>query len=204
VNPRSRARDPKLARALLITAECDETTSFLSGWVTDIRDDLYAKRHELAVLAGVGACVAGVPEAAKWADYIIYLGHGADDALVLLHGNPKFQPSLDINSLASRPLYATACRAWNKLGVSYGGPFVGYDQDFRFNVLNEAEFGEVIRLSIRDFVAGQPTHTLASTLGAHWSSLANDFTVGRLRTNRDSKQAGSDATHNARCVQHKP
>jgi hypothetical protein len=203
-----------MATVLALATRYDEATLYTYTWAADLQQELIQQGHACMFLDGGAVCLQGslLRDAISAADYVIFYGHGLQDELTALppqaHGPTT--PLVDVGSvqiLAGRPVYAGCCHSLGGLGRAYaasGGTYIGYDNTFGFEFMNERYFKDVVNLSVSAFVNGQPPMDVTSDLRAAWQSLRDEFFSGRLRHNRNAVMASHLAQDNANRIGHLP
>jgi hypothetical protein len=120
---------------------------------------------------------------------------------------------IDVNTVdrfADCGIYAGCSSSLVNLGSAYArkfpqGQYVGYRDEFSFEVTNRNLFRDVVNASILGFVKGAPAAEVHADLKTAWERLRDDFLPpGRYSHNRNAVMASQRAAENAERVGHEP
>jgi hypothetical protein len=122
-------------------------------------------------------------------------------------------PLIDVNSVEGFDdcgAYAGCSFSLENLGSAYAqkfprGQYVGYRDEFSFEVTNRNLFRDVVNASIVEFVRGTSAAQIDADLKAAWERLRDDFLPpGRYSHNRNAVMASQRAAENAERIGHAP
>jgi hypothetical protein len=210
-----------MTNVLILATLYDKNSFYTYQWAAALRSDLARRKNTTCLLYDASAFYSvgtGLPDAVSRADFVIFYGHGSNDAWIAL---PEFQsastsvaaaPLVDSNTvkaLDGRGVYAGCCWSLNGLGQSYGamfpsGAYIGYSHEFGFEEANEGYFKDVVNQSIVSFITGDPSSKVVGDLQSEWRSLRDRFASGSLKHRPNAVMAAYTADLNEQRIGKRP
>jgi hypothetical protein len=206
------------AAVLILASNYDAGSFYTYEWARKLHESLVTRGHTALLLRTEALCRSdsSLTDAIAAAQCVVFYGHGTTKQWTALPGAPGGNaPALidvtTVGRLAERRIYAACCPSLLELGSAYAktfpqGEYVGYSDEFSFEVTNRELFGEVVNGSIAAFVEGAPAVRVCADLKREWERLRDDFLPpGRYSHNRNAVMAAQRAADNAaRIAQESP
>jgi hypothetical protein len=205
------------AAVLIVASSYDTGTFYTSEWARALHVDLITQGHTALFLPTESVCRAdsSFGDAMKAAHFVIFYGNGTKDQWNAMPGEPGASaiPLIDLDTVdrfAGCGVYAACSPSLVNLGSAYArrfphGQYVGYRDDFSFEVTNRNLFRDVVNASIVWFIKGTPAAEVHADLKTAWERLRDDFLPpGRYSHNRNAVMASQRAAENAERVGHEP
>jgi hypothetical protein len=202
---------------LILASSYDAGTFYTSDWAHALHADLVRQGHTALYLPTelLSRSDSALADAIAAAQYVVFYGNGTKDQLNAVPGAPGANavPLIDVNTVdrfAGRAVYAGCGLSLVGLGSAYAvrfpdGQYVGYRDEFSFEVTNRNLFRDVVNASIAGFVKGTPAAQVHEDLKIAWERLRDDFLPpGRYSQNRNAVMASQRAADNAQRVGHEP
>ena len=204
--------------AVLILASSYDTGSFYTyEWARALHEDLVTQGYTTLLVETEALCRASssFTDAIAAAHYVVFYGHGTTDEWTAIPGasGERAVPLIDVNTVdqfADRGVYAACCHSLVNLGSAYArkfpqGEYVGYSDEFSFEVTNRNLFRDIVNASIVGFIKGTPAAQIHADLKNEWERLRDDFLPpGRYQHNRNAVMASQRAADNAARIGHEP
>ena len=177
-----------MTKFILIRPNYDEATSMTNAWARDLckSSQLAADLNaELATEANLRLAMQRHSEV----KLIAFYGHGESDnlrahwdgispATAVIH---TVGPGVLPNELSGYWIYAVACHAGLKLGVSLvaaGCEFIGYRRQFGAPTGFENYAQTVVNTGLLAWLSGKTKSEVFSQLANDWDTLADEFSTG--------------------------
>jgi hypothetical protein len=202
---------------LILTSSFDAGTFYTSEWARALHADLVTQGHTALLLPTEFVCRSdsALVDAIAAAGYVVFYGNGTQDQWNAIPGSPGASavPLIDRNTvdrLAGRGVYAGCGFSLAGLGSAYAamfpqGQYVGYRDEFGFEVTNRNLFRDVVNASILGFIKGTPASQVHIDLKIAWERLRDDFLPpGPYSHNRNAVMASQRAAANAEGIGHEP
>lgn len=205
------------AAVLILASSYDTGTHYTHQWARALHTDLVTQGHIALFLETETVCRtnSALTDAIAAAQYIVFYGNGSKDAWTAIPGDTADGgvPLIDVNTverLADCGIYAGCSSSLVNLGSAYArefpqGDYVGYRDEFSFEVTNRNLFRDVVNASILRFVKGATAADVCVDLRTAWERLRDDFLPpGRYSHNRNAVMAAQRAAENAERIGHLP
>ncbi len=203
------------ASVLLLSTCYDIASYYTHQWAQHLQADLVKMGHKCLLIDSVGLCLEGrgLRDSIRCVDYIVFFGHGENDKWIalpeLLSRQAKpLVSAQDVSILQGRKVYAGCCWSVNDLGDAYAnkfsnGEYIGYNKPFRFEVLNEGYFRDIVNQSVIAFVKGETAQNVVNNLSQEWANLRDAFHRGFLKNRSNAFLASGMADHNRKYIESK-
>lgn len=202
---------------LIVASSYDTGTFYTRAWASALHEQLVTQGHTALFLEteALGRNSSPFTDAIAAAHYVIFYGNATPNEWIALpsalgvHGVPL----IDVNTVdrfGDCGVYAGCSFSLAELGTAYArafphGQYVGYRDEFGFEVINRDLFGGVVNASIVAFINGTPAAQVHADLRTAWERLRDDFLPpGRYSHNRNAVMAAQRAADNADRVGHEP
>jgi hypothetical protein len=208
-----------MSNILIVATRYDVGSHYTYQWARALQEEIVKKGHVCFMLDGESFCRAGqtLSEVLDRADYVVFYGHGDPDKWIGLpsFGGANLIPIVDVGSIAildGRKVYAGCCHSLNNLGPAYVNAFtsaattpeyVGYSDEFGFEIANNREFRDVVNPSVVAFVGGASAATVAIGLQNDWDALRHEFARGRYSGRPNAIMAAQRAAENSQRIGHR-
>ncbi len=205
------------AAVLILASSYDTGTHYTHQWARALHTDLVIQGHTAVFLEteAVGRANSALTDAIAAVQYIVFYGNGSKDGWTAIPGAPGTSgvPLIDVNTVerfADCGVYAGCSSSLVNLGAAYArefpqGEYVGYRDEFSFEVANRNVFRDVVNASIVGFIKGSPAAQVCTDLETAWERLRDDFLPpGRYSHNRNAVMAAQRAAENAARLGHAP
>jgi hypothetical protein len=205
------------AAVLILASSYDTGTFYTHEWARALHESLVIQGHTALFIETETLCGVNAPltEGITAVQYVVFYGNGTQDEWIAIPGAPGARgiPLIDVSTVdrfANRGVYAGCSSSLVHLGSAYAkkfpqGEYVGYSDEFSFEVTNRNLFRDVVNASIVGFVKGAPAAQVHADLKTAWERLRDDFLPpGRYSHNRNAVMASHRASDNAMRVGHAP
>jgi hypothetical protein len=202
---------------LIVASSYDTGTFYTSQWARALHEDLVTQGHTALFLPTESLCRSdsSFVDATSAVGCVVFYGNGTTDQWSAIPGAPDASavPLVDVNTVdrfAGRRIYAGCSYSLVNLGSAYArkfphGQYVGYRDEFSFEVTNRNLFRDVVNASIAGFINGTPAAEVHAELKTAWERLRDDFLPpGPYSQIRNAVMASQRAADNAEHVGHQP
>jgi hypothetical protein len=205
------------AAVLIVASSYDTGTFYTREWARALHEDLVTQGHTALFLQTEFLCRgdSSFVDAIGAAHYVVFYGNGTTDQWNAIPSAPGASavPLIDVNTVdrfAGCSIYAGCSYSLVNLGSAYArkfpqGQYVGYRDEFSFEVTNRNLFRDVVNASVLSFVKGAPATEVHAELKTAWERLRDDFLPpGRCSHNRNAVMASQRAAENAERIGNEP
>jgi hypothetical protein len=198
------------AAVLILASSYDTGTFYTHEWARALRQDLVTRGHTTLFVETetLGRANSLLTDAIAAAHYVVFYGNGTKDQWTAVPGpsGTAGVPLIDVETVdrfADCGVYAGCSFSLVGLGSAYArtfpqGQYIGYSDEFSFEVTNRNLFRDVVNASILGFIRGGPAAEVQADLKIAWERLRDDFLPpGRYSHNRNAVMASQRAADNA-------
>jgi hypothetical protein len=198
-----------MARNVLILAtRHDAGTARTFQWAQDLRRRMYRYADNCLFIDVTSLCRAGtaLTDLIGVSTHVVFYGHGENDRWIALPGKPP-SPLIEVSTVSvldNREVYAGCCWSLTGLGQAFRknctGHYIGYDNQFGFEVENESEFKNLVNQSVVNLLTSGNASQVVSELQQQWLQLSHAFSAGHLNSRPNAVMAGHVADLNSQRV----